>query len=97
MIYKIDKLDPKNRFLRATRAIKAGETIMEQLPLVAFSLSFQRNLICQHCFSVAKEGNFSIKTHIASVAAAVQRLTAAKAVKNPIGGCISTNVAFSRI
>ena len=45
-MYTIDTLDPKNRFLRASRTIKKGEIVMEQLPLVAFSLSFQRNLIC---------------------------------------------------
>ena len=55
MNYKVDRLDPKNRFLKAAKPIKKGEVIMEQLPLVAFSLSFQRNLICQNCFQVAKE------------------------------------------
>ena len=42
-IYKVDKSDPQNRIMRATKSIQKGALILESMPLACFSLSFSRN------------------------------------------------------
>jgi hypothetical protein len=39
-LYKIDKTDPKNRFVIASKSIEKGAIILEVKPISAFSLSF---------------------------------------------------------
>jgi len=91
-LYRIDKNDPKNRFLIAKQKIQVGQTIIETLPLVCFSLEVSRNIVCQWCFKVSEESKIVTQKVSASVLSVFRQPTAAKRARRRTGRCTRWSV-----
>ena len=52
--FTIDRTDPDNRVMRATRFIKRGEDVFRSEPIVLVNISFMRGVVCNYCLGEAE-------------------------------------------